>query len=176
MTTIKLSKKPINTPSTGKAPVRRADPAKRDRTKAPPKPMARTERAEEGQASTKGKMDGRTSKLQPEASFSRVGANNERSERPARTGEAKPAPARQRNHRHDGSLREESQARPVRSQENAETKPASTPNPNRNVDTRITPRANRDEPQYRQAPRRGGKARDGYDPNAPTYGAAAKAA
>jgi 23S rRNA pseudouridine2604 synthase len=43
-------------------------------------------------------------------------------------------------------------------------------------DTRTTPgRKNRDEPQYRQSPRRGGKVRDGYDANAPTYGAAAKA-
>lgn len=44
-------------------------------------------------------------------------------------------------------------------------------------DTRTTPgKKNRDEPQYRQSPRRGGKVRDGYDPNAPTYGPAAKAA
>lgn len=140
--------------------MRRADPAKRDRTKAPPKPLARTERAEEGQTSTKGKMD------------ARVRGNDERGERPARTGEAKPAPARQRNHRHDGSLREESQARPARSQENVDARPARTPN----KDTRTTPRANRDEPQYRQAPRRGGKVRDGFDATAPSYGAAAKAA
>ena len=45
------------------------------------------------------------------------------------------------------------------------------------VDTRTTPRPDKNEPQYRQAPRRGGKVRDGYDGTAaPQYGAAAKAA
>lgn len=45
------------------------------------------------------------------------------------------------------------------------------------IDHRTTPnRPNKAEPQYRQSPRRGGKLRDGYDPNAPTYGPAAKAA
>ncbi|MEY3244206.1 MAG: hypothetical protein RJB20_446, partial [Pseudomonadota bacterium] len=43
--------------------------------------------------------------------------------------------------------------------------------------TRTAPRPDRNEPQYRQAPRRGGKVRDGYDSLAtPQYGAAAKAA
>jgi 23S rRNA pseudouridine2604 synthase len=45
------------------------------------------------------------------------------------------------------------------------------------IDTRVTPRPDKNEPQYRQAPRRGGKVRDGYDAVAtPQYGAAAKAA
>ena len=45
------------------------------------------------------------------------------------------------------------------------------------IDTRTTPRPDKNEPQYRQAPRRGGKVRDGYDAVAtPQYGAAAKAA
>jgi 23S rRNA pseudouridine2604 synthase len=45
------------------------------------------------------------------------------------------------------------------------------------VDTRTTPRPDKNEPHYRQAPRRGGKVRDGYDGSAtPQYGAAAKAA
>ena len=45
------------------------------------------------------------------------------------------------------------------------------------VDIRTTPRPDKNEPQYRQAPRRGGKVRDGYDGTAtPQYGAAAKAA
>ena len=45
------------------------------------------------------------------------------------------------------------------------------------VDTRTTPRPDKNEPQYRQAPRRGGKVRDGYDGTSqPQYGAAAKAA
>jgi 23S rRNA pseudouridine2604 synthase len=52
----------------------------------------------------------------------------------------------QRNHRFDG--------RP----HDIEPK---QPNP-LGIDTRITPRPNKEEPQYRQAPRRGGKARDGF--------------
>ena len=45
------------------------------------------------------------------------------------------------------------------------------------IDTRVTPRPDKNEPQYRQAPRRGGKVRDGYDGTSqPQYGAAAKAA
>ena len=45
------------------------------------------------------------------------------------------------------------------------------------VDTRTTPRPDKNEPQYRQAPRRGGKVREGYDGTSqPQYGAAAKAA
>lgn len=166
MTTIKLSKKPINTPATGKAPVRRADPTKRDRTKAPPKPVFKAESTEESQPLTKGNTD------------SRVRGSDARGDRPAKAGGAKPAPSRQRNHRHDGTLREDSAARPTRSQTDIKAKPASAPNQNnrKNIDTRTTPRANRDEPHYRQAPRRGGKVRDGFDATAPSYGAAAKAA
>lgn len=167
MTTIKLSKKPINTPSTGKAPVRRADPAKRDRTKAPPKPVIRSDSTEEAPRSNAAKA--------PANKPARDSKPNNRTtpytSNKAPTS-AKPDSARQRNHRHDGSLREESQARPARNQAGTEARPSRTPN----VDTRTTPRANRDEPQYRQAPRRGGKARDGYDANTPAYGAAAKAA
>ncbi len=142
--------------------MRRADPAKRDRSKAPPKQVTRPERAEEGQASSKGKMDGR------------VRGNDERGVLPARTGGAKPATtkpvlARQRNHRYDGSLREDTPPRPASSQEGGQAKPARAGNTNRNpnVDTRTAPRANREEPQYRQAPTRGGKARDGFDARAP---------
>jgi 23S rRNA pseudouridine2604 synthase len=61
-------------------------------------------------------------------------------------------PNRQRNHRHDGKLHQEANTKP--SENKSQTKP----------DTRTKPRQdNRDEPQYRQAPRRGGKARDGFD-------------
>ncbi len=55
--------------------------------------------------------------------------------------------ARQRNHRYDGKLHE-----PV------EPKPAKP----HGVDTRTMPRSDKNEPQYRQAPRRGGKVRDGF--------------
>jgi 23S rRNA pseudouridine2604 synthase len=54
----------------------------------------------------------------------------------------------QRNHRFDGKPRESN-----------ENKTAKTPQ----ADTRISPKASREEPHYRQAPRRGGKVRDGYD-------------
>lgn len=73
--------------------------------------------------------------------------------------------SRQRNHRFDG--------KPHAHQVNA---PIAKPAKPHGMDTRTTPRPDKNEPQYRQAPRRGGKVRDGYDANAPQYGAAAKAA
>lgn len=85
-----------------------------------------------------------------------------RREAGAKNNESAQSKPSQRNHRFDGKPREHTIAPKLH-------KPAG-------IDTRTTPRANRDEPQYRQAPRRGGKVRDGYDANAPTYGAAAKAA
>jgi 23S rRNA pseudouridine2604 synthase len=85
-----------------------------------------------------------------------------------------------------------SENRPLRSELRAESasdsKPRDTKQPDSNqtaprqhkpagVDTRTTPRPDKNEPQYRQAPRRGGKVRDGYDgASQPQYGAAAKAA
>ena len=159
MTTIKLSKKPNNTPATGKAPVRRADPAKRDRTKPPQKPMI------------KAHMD-----VKPESNS----VNHH-----------------QRNHRHDGKPhgyltpehasekpfeRKLGENRPLRSNLRAEhtseiKQPEPKPKKPAGMDTRVTPRPDKNEPQYRQAPRRGGKARDGYNgANEPLYGASAKAA
>ena len=66
MTTIKITKKSSDTPIASKAPVRRADPTKRDRSKPFVKPDNQNQ-----------KMDCRTSKLQPEASFSRLHGNDE---------------------------------------------------------------------------------------------------
>ncbi len=103
----------------------------------------------------------------------------------------------QRDHRHDGKQHgysapehaaerpfehKSDKNRPLRSELRAE--PASefkqsAPKQHKpaGVDTRTTPRPDKNEPQYRQAPRRGGKARDGYDgASQPQYGAAAKAA
>lgn len=149
LTTIKLSKKPVHTPATGKAPVRRADPALRDRSKAPPKPSFRPDVTDESNnKATNAPADKKAVRTEKTA-------HTEKSD-----GARKSEGARQRNHRYDGKLRDEAE-QPVRSA---------------GKDTRTTPRANRDEPQYRQAPRRGGKARDGFDASAPTYGAAAKAA
>ena len=77
--------------------------------------------------------------------------------------------ASQRNHRFDGKPH----GSPQTSQKTVEPKS----NKSAGVDTRSTPRPDKNEPQYRQAPRRGGKVRDGYDSlNTPQYGAAAKAA
>ena len=96
--------------------------------------------------------------------------------------------ASQRNHRHDGKphgyLPEEhaaedkkSESRPLRSELRAEQTSQPKQHKPAGVDTRTTPCPDKNEPQYRQAPRRGGKVRDGYDAVAtPQYGAAAKAA
>lgn len=169
MTTLKLNKK-TNAEvdakrSSSKAPIRRADPAKRDRTLAPAnnKPLA-------------------TDSLD---TSDQVSAAN----LPQRDAEKLLAPQRdkpnQRNHRFDGKPRDiESNAhqslaehhREVRHADARQDRTSAPSHKPKGIDTRVTPRANRDEPQYRQAPRRGGKVRDGFDANAPSYGAAAKAA
>jgi len=81
-----------------------------------------------------------------------------------KTESVQPAKASQRNHRFDGKSRDaEAHSAPK------QPKPAG-------ADTRNAPRPDKNEPQYRQAPRRGGKVRDGYDAaTTPQYGAAAKA-
>ncbi len=175
MTTIKLNKPALEAAQNkaGRAPVRRADPAKRDRTKPPPKPIVREQEAE------KPKMD------------SRLRGNDERT--------SKQDSARQRNHRHDGKPHghsptghavedKKTESRPLRSELRAEQQEKHSKNPlspaplplkkgEGEIDTRTTPRPDKNEPQYRQAPRRGGKVRDGYDAaTTPQYGAAAKAA
>lgn len=169
LTTLKLNKKTDAEVDakrgSSKAPIRRADPAKRDRTLAPAnnKPLATDSLDTSHQASA--------------ANHTQRDAQNLLA--PQRD---KP---NQRNHRFDGKPRDiESNAhkslaehhREV-SRDNARQDRTSAPSHKpKGIDTRVTPRANRDEPQYRQAPRRGGKVRDGFDANAPSYGAAAKAA
>ncbi len=166
LTTIKLNKKPEDSLiKTSKAPVRRSDAAKRDRTVAPPK-VALPAR-DESQA-----------------------ANNERS---SSAPESTANKTGQRNHRYDGKLRGESadnsygdsaddrpadhkQGKPWYPDRSGE-RPAERQARPAGIDTRTSPKASKDEPQYRQAPRRGGKVRDGYDAvSTPQYGAAAKAA
>ncbi len=154
MTTIKLNKKSDDTQvKASKPPVRRTNAGARDRSVAPPK--VNTPVRDEQPAERK------ADRQEP--------AN----QTPASTG--------QRNHRFDGKPRENTQSddrqntRPARSVDEEEQPPHQA-RP-QGVDTRITPRLDKNEPQYRQAPRRGGKVRDGYDAvNTPQYGAAAKAA
>ena len=164
MTTIKITKKSSHTPIASKAPVRRADPAKRDRSITSPKAAV--------------------------------------SARDTRDAESAPKTS-QRNHRFDGKahgspfVEEVSQGKPtdnkhaysksnenrfltsdLRAEKQADSK-LIEPKQHKpaGIDTRITPLPDKNEPQYRQAPRRGGKVRDGYDAAAtPQYGAAAKAA
>ncbi len=158
LTTIKLNKKPDEPlVKASKAPVRRTDAAKRDRSVAPPKPV------------TPVKAESQPARQE---STPRAPSNN-----------ASPR-AGQRNHRFDGKPRENTlTATAPTERKSFESKPADInqqePRQPRahGVDTRITPRPNKEEPQYRQAPRRGGKVRDGYDAvSTPQYGAAAKAA
>jgi 23S rRNA pseudouridine2604 synthase len=157
VTTIKLNKKSDDTQvKVSKPPVRRTNAAVRDRSVAQPKLITPVrdeqpvERKAERQASA--------------------------TQAPASTG--------QRNHRFDGKPRENTlsddrqNARPAYSARPAEEKEQQPRQVKpQGVDTRITPRPDKNEPQYRQAPRRGGKVRDGYDAvSTPQYGAAAKAA
>ncbi len=150
MTTIKITKKPNSAPTASKAPVRRADPKKRDRTVAPQKVTypARDERAVAAPQAPK---------------------TNQRNHR--FDGKAHGSPMSEQNY--EGKAKENRPHKNEFKTDRVETK-LSKP---AGVDTRTTPRPDKNEPQYRQAPRRGGKVRDGYDSmNTPQYGAAAKAA
>jgi 23S rRNA pseudouridine2604 synthase len=162
LTTIKLTKKPSDSPVASKTPVRRVDPAKRDRSVAPPKKVV-------------------PNREQPDTN-ARVRGDHERSG--SDRNQAPASKAGQRNHRYDGtphhsatkpnSAPKPNSERPANrpQRENNEAKPARP----HGIDTRTKPRKNLEEPQYRQAPTRGGKARDGYDAQKTQYGAAAKAA
>jgi len=131
LTTLKLSKKPGDTPAVAakKTPVRRNNALPRDRTTAPVKPQ----RAEA-----------------PQAPDQRVPAASRQE------------PQRQRNHRHDGGLREQPSA-PARQPAPDSRAPAHRA---MQVDARRNDSTSRDkadrEGAYRNPPRRGGKARDGF--------------
>lgn len=141
MTTLKLSKKSGDTPavSANKSPVRRNNSLPRDRSVAPVKPQRTEAKAQ-----------------QPREPQGHEQAS------PA----ARQEPARQRNHRHDGTLHESKPAQ--------ESKPARTQAPDSRapapramqVDARRNDSTSRDkadrEGAYRNPPRRGGKARDGF--------------
>jgi len=146
LTTIKLKQKPTETAHKTRAPVRRADPTKRDRTKAPPP------------------------KFVPDNT-------------PVQATEQG---ARQRNHRHDGSLHEPSKhttaaARPILRSEFkdrafvTDTSEYESPITRQNHDRRSNKHSDGGKVQadttrhyadregnYRNPPRRGGKARDGF--------------
>jgi len=157
VTTIKLNKKSDETQvKVSKPPVRRTNAVVRDRSVAPPKANS--------QLKEKPPVE---RKIESQESLNQT---------PAKTG--------QRNHRFDGKPRENAtlddnqnthldyraRSSDEREQQHRQVRP-------QGVDTRTTPRPDKNEPQYRQAPRRGGKVRDGYDAvTTPQYGAAAKAA
>lgn len=156
--------------------MRRVDPAKRDRTQAPPKPIVRDndeilntlkspkkDSARQRNHRFDGKAHG--------APFSEQAGSSNQSDNKAK--DSKPTENR-------SAYNKPNENRPLRSDLRAKELDANqAPKPHKpaGVDTRMTPRPDKNEPQYRQAPRRGGKVRDGYDAVAtPQYGAAAKAA
>ena len=157
-----------------KAPARRADPAKRDRSIAPPKkvvPVAQDATSKTSQRNHRydGKPHGYSA---PEHASEKPFEHKSDENRPLRShlraepaSESKPAEFK----KPDFNQPEIRQHKPAGQ--------SSTGQKSTNIDTRTTPRPDKNEPQYRQAPRRGGKVRDGYDSTAtPQYGAAAKAA
>ncbi|MES2500722.1 MAG: pseudouridine synthase, partial [Pseudomonadota bacterium] len=186
MATIKIIKKPSETSSAGKMPVRRADPARRDRTQAPPKSVIKEpvirDNVDAVKPTSSPKTDGARQrnhrfdgKAHGEPFADQAGSNHSRDNKP---NVSKPTENRP-------NYNKPNENRPLRSELRAETSGEPTDSnqapPKQHkpagVDTRITPRPDKNEPQYRQAPRRGGKVRDGYDAVAtPQYGAAAKAA
>jgi 23S rRNA pseudouridine2604 synthase len=149
LTTIKLTKKPSETTNKTRGPVRRADPTKRDRSKAPPPTF------------------------KPEETSSNESVNT-----------------RQRNHRHDGSLHEKPKAQktpateqPIlrsefkdrafvadKSENRQENKRLENKRPDArnqiNDGAKVQAETTRNyadrEGGYRNPPRRGGKARDGF--------------
>ena len=197
MTTLKISKKPSDAPTGSKAPVRRGEPAKRDRSVTPLKMDSRLrgndERGDGARANT-GKPDSALQrnhrfdgKAHGEPFTERV---SEKKVRENKSSESKPAidkPAYNKPNE-NRPLRSELRAESASESKQAEFKQPDSnqadfnqPVPKQHklagIDTRTTPRPDKNEPQYRQAPRRGGKVRDGYDGTAtPQYGAAAKAA
>lgn len=158
MTTIKITKKPSDVAAEGKKPVRRVDSALRDRTKAPPKPAIK---AKEPQSETQARGQGTRNSDAPAV-------------RQAADDVAKPNASRQRNHRWDGTPRE-SDSRSVQTKVESPNDSATNVTLEPKQDTRVSPKFNKEEPHYRQAPRRGGKVRDGFDANAPAPKPASKA-
>jgi 23S rRNA pseudouridine2604 synthase len=153
LTTIKITKKPIDVAAEGKKPVRRVDSALRDRTKAPPKPTIKAnEPLSEAQSrrSTKGTSNSDAPAVREQ------GAD----------GVTKPNANRQRNHRWDGTPRE-NDSRPVQPKVENQNDAVANVTLEPKQDSRVSPKFNKEEPHYRQAPRRGGKVRDGFDVNAP---------
>ncbi len=126
--------------------MRRVAPTLRDRSKPPPKPV---QKANE---------------------FVTKQTINDNAD--ARAGEQitsknpKPNANRQRNHRWDGTPRE-IDSRPSQSKVENPNTPSKPTITKAGQDTRVSPKFNQEEPHYRQAPRRGGKVRDGFDANAP---------
>ena len=180
MTTLKLSKKPADAPVAKKAPARRADPAKRDRSQPFVKPENPNQKMDSGLHGNDGqKNDGARQrnhrfdgKAHGEPFAQNIANEKPETQRPLRSNlraesarEPKPAEFK----KPDFNQPEVRQHKPAGQ--------SSTGQKSTNIDTRTTPRPDKNEPQYRQAPRRGGKVRDGYDGTAtPQYGAAAKAA
>ncbi len=143
MTTIKLNKKQSDKPTARKSPVRRADPSKRDRSKPPP----------------------------PRPTFKNAGEQS----------------SRQRNHKHDGSLHESkgapaevdgpilrsefkdrsfvdnnSEREQRKSQRGSNRAPDKQQDEGGKVQADTTRNYADREGNYRNPPRRGGKARDGF--------------
>ena len=167
MTTIKITKKPSETPIAIKAPVRRADPTKRDRSVAAPKAAV---------------SDRDTREAESISQAPKTSQRNHRFDGKAHGSPFAEEVSQDKPTDNKSAYNKSNENRPLRSDLRAETQADSKliePKQHKpaGIDTRITPRPDKNEPQYRQAPRRGGKVRDGYDAVAtPQYGAAAKAA
>ena len=170
LTTLKITKKPSDAPAAKKTPVRRSELVKRDRSVAPPKPAARPNQSN----SQSQKMDSP----------------------PREHDEQKIDSSRQRNHRHDGSIRDNAAAKSKSSDSRTPAersiargefkrdeyvrKPREevTNNPthdanahgsrgnstkNRHLDSTDTRNTAGRFKGERDTPRRGGKARDGFE-------------
>ena len=185
MATLKITPKSSDAQKPIKAPVRRADPAKRDRSAAPvfedKEKLASEKPAQEKPVVSKAsqrnhRFDGKAHgspfaepaadvHKEVDANVSKPATEPYTSQKPvnAKAGYPRANQSSATQYKADEYKPENRQAEPK------QPRPAG-------VDTRVSPPKNREEPQYRQAPRRGGKVRDGFDGQAKQYGAAAKAA
>ncbi len=154
MTTLKLNKKPSDQPTARKAPVRRADPAKRDRSKAPPpKPTFVHERAAEKPARQRNhKYDG---------SLHEPANKPAASDAPILRSEFKDRAFVDKNSERETnrSQREETRDRPQRDTTRA---PIKRQDDGGKIQAETTRQYADREGAYRNPPRRGGKARDGF--------------
>ncbi len=152
MKTLKLNKKPSSDQQTAKkAPVRRADPAKRDRSKPPaPKPTFRTDSDGQEKRQRNHKYDGSLHENQQPSQ--KLTVNPDTTEEPILRSDFKNRAFV--NHNENRAKNDKTQERPPKAR--------NKPDEGGRIQAETTRNYADREGNYRNPPRRGGKARDGF--------------